>query len=88
MTRVKKAFIDRESGERFQPGDTYPAATPERIAELQGSGHLGRKAAEDQPDPLAEYARPGGMYEFSNPESDDPIRIRGREAALQHLSRL
>ncbi|WP_295814518.1 hypothetical protein [uncultured Deinococcus sp.] len=42
MTRVKKAFIDRESGERFQPGDTYPAATPERIAELQGSGHLNK----------------------------------------------
>ncbi len=87
---VRRYFADAETGDRYEAGDTF-RGTPERIAELQGAGVLERDpepGQEPEPDPLAEYRRPGGMYEFPPAEDGgEPVRVRGRTAAQAELER-
>lgn len=82
--KVRRYFADAQTGKRYEAGDTFKGSA-ERIAELRDTGVLHRP---EDPDPLAEYSRPGGMYEFpATEEGGEPVRVRGRTAALAELAR-
>lgn len=40
MIKVIQAFIDRDTLERFNPGDKYPSDNPERVNQLIERGYL------------------------------------------------
>ena len=40
MIKVIQAFIDRDTLERFNPGDKYPSDNPERVDQLIKRGYL------------------------------------------------
>lgn len=40
MIKVIQAFIDRDTLERFNPGDNYPSDNPERVDQLIERGYL------------------------------------------------
>lgn len=40
MIKVIRAFIDRDTLERFNPGDKYPSDNPERVNQLIERGYL------------------------------------------------
>lgn len=40
MIKVIQAFIDRDTLERFNPGDKYPSDNPERVDQLIERGYL------------------------------------------------
>lgn len=52
--KVVKAFIDRDTLKRFNPGDNYPSDNPERIDHLVKRGYLKETAAKGS----AEKTRP------------------------------
>lgn len=47
MIKVKKYFIDRDTGATYQPGDVYEG-TAERVDALRTSGHLNKTEAEPE----------------------------------------
>lgn len=81
---VRRYFADAETGKHYEAGDTF-SGRPERVAELRLNGLL-EPADQGGADPLAEYARRGGMYEFPGVDGGEPLRVRGRVAALAELA--
>lgn len=49
MFKVKRLFVDAETGQRYAAGDTF-TGRPERVRELQAAGLLNRTPVKPEPD--------------------------------------
>ena len=85
---VIKTFICKLSKKRYNPGDVYTTADPERAQLLISKKRLARppkqKAQEDEPFTSKSLKHVGGgSYELPNGE-----RVKGKEAATSALTEL
>lgn len=89
---VTKAFIDKETKERYSSGEVYESSDQERVSFLQEEGYLEQETEneasgtnDDQNAEGDEYPKHtgGGWYELSNGE-----KVKGKDEAAAAEAKL
>ncbi|TCJ01581.1 hypothetical protein [Cytobacillus praedii] len=94
---VVRAFIDKESKERYSAGEIFESDNQDRISFLQDKGFLDKEQKEESTnsentpnadsnndeEEIDQYHIGGGYYEFPN-----GIKVRGKEKAVETLAEI